>query len=87
MGKLYNGGGRLSTGESLPGFLQIVHPKPEKRAIIIGDKEKKGQRPIEGGCAMAVSVLVVEDDKNIAELLELKQPWIIGLEVKGKLRL
>ena len=36
---------------------------------------------------MAVSVLVVEDDKNIAELLELKQPWIIGLEVKGKLRL
>ena len=49
------------------------------RSIEFSQKEK--------GIVKAGIILGVPKQKNIAELLELKQPWIIGLEVKGKLRL
>ena len=41
----------------------------------------------EKGTLKANIVLGVPRQKRITELLELKQPWIIGLEVKGKLLL
>lgn len=49
------------------------------RSIEFSQKEK--------GTVKASIVLGVPKQKNIAELLELKQPWITGLEVKGKLLL
>lgn len=41
----------------------------------------------EKGTLKANIVLGVPRQKRITELLELKQPWITGLEVKGKLLL
>lgn len=49
------------------------------RSIEFSQKEK--------GIVKASIILGVPKQKNIAELLELKQPWITGLEVKGKLLL
>lgn len=49
------------------------------RSIEFSQKEK--------GTVKASIVLGVPKQKNIAELLELKQLWITGLEVKGKLLL